>query len=361
MALVKCKECGKEISKKAKKCPHCGAPVKRTSILTWLVAIIFGLWLIGFIASNDTTTPRSTTSSVASSTSSPQKKVSTPSMPPQCIAGSVKTGKKYNVVGSGINVRSGPGTNHDKIINQKATSILKKTQYITIDDSTIVFEECTNGEWSYIRVLEPDWLRDSHRGWVHGKFLDKGQLPPSADKYERKISSYALSPYTKQGYPKTIAKYGSRLSEIEKFRRKAAEMAIDSGKCDFVEMVELSDKKSSLKHLHFWVDCRNKQRIYLDEFQIAGKGQVLTEEDKSWTKESAIAACQQAIKDRALIPSEVDIHTILGTTFYKAPTTHNVVLNMSFDAKNALGVELPYMATCHFEPGEVGTIDIKRR
>lgn len=53
---------------------------------------------------------------------------------------------------------------------------------------------------------------------------------------------------------------------------------------------------------------------------------------------------------RVLIPSEVDIHTILGTFFYKAPTTHNVVLRMDFDAKNAPGVESPYTATRHFAP-----------
>lgn len=28
MALVKCRECGKEISDTAKKCVHCGAPLK---------------------------------------------------------------------------------------------------------------------------------------------------------------------------------------------------------------------------------------------------------------------------------------------------------------------------------------------
>lgn len=28
MALIKCTECGKEISQKAKTCPSCGAPVK---------------------------------------------------------------------------------------------------------------------------------------------------------------------------------------------------------------------------------------------------------------------------------------------------------------------------------------------
>lgn len=270
------------------------------------------------------------------------------------------TGKKYNVLGSGINVRKGPGTSFEKIINKKATSILKTTQYISIDDTTTVFEECTKDGWSWIRVIDPDWLQDSHRGWVASKYLDKGQ-DVGGDKYARKISSSALSPYTQKGYPKTIAKYGSRLSEIESLRRKAAEMAVDSGKCDYVLMSELSDSKSSLSHLHFWVDCKNKQRIYLDEFQIKKGSQVLTQEEKSWNETSALSACKKAIKSRALIPSEVDIHTILGTSFYKAPTTHNVVLRMDFDAKNALGTEMPYTATCHFEPGEVGTIDIQPR
>lgn len=30
MALIKCKECGKEVSTSAKNCPSCGAPVKKT-------------------------------------------------------------------------------------------------------------------------------------------------------------------------------------------------------------------------------------------------------------------------------------------------------------------------------------------
>ena len=47
MALVKCEECGKEISTKAKKCPNCGAPQKKkkkygcgTLILVAFLALI---------------------------------------------------------------------------------------------------------------------------------------------------------------------------------------------------------------------------------------------------------------------------------------------------------------------------------
>jgi hypothetical protein len=176
-----------------------------------------------------------------------------------------------------------------------------------------------------------------------------------------RIAEYAIIPYTEKTYPKLVAKYKSRLQEIEKYRRKAAEMALDSGKCDCVEVVELSDSKSTLNHLVFWVDCRNHERIYLNEDQIDKGSRVLTQTEKSWTEKEAVAACRAAIKARSLIPNMVDFHEILGTSFQKAPTTGNAIVKMDFEASNALGVKIPYTAICHFEPGEVGQIDIKPR
>ena len=32
MALIKCRECGKEVSDKAKKCVHCGCPIEKENI-----------------------------------------------------------------------------------------------------------------------------------------------------------------------------------------------------------------------------------------------------------------------------------------------------------------------------------------
>jgi hypothetical protein len=52
MALKKCKECGEEISKKAKECPKCGSPQKkRTSFLTWFITIFLALFLYAYFAS----------------------------------------------------------------------------------------------------------------------------------------------------------------------------------------------------------------------------------------------------------------------------------------------------------------------
>ena len=54
MALKKCKECGKEVSTKAKECPSCGAPVKSSSsvgCLTVIGIIFIIIVIIGLISS----------------------------------------------------------------------------------------------------------------------------------------------------------------------------------------------------------------------------------------------------------------------------------------------------------------------
>lgn len=43
MALVNCRECGKEISKRAHACPHCGYKLRRTRLVTWLGTIFVAI------------------------------------------------------------------------------------------------------------------------------------------------------------------------------------------------------------------------------------------------------------------------------------------------------------------------------
>lgn len=50
MAIIKCRECGKEISTQADKCPHCGAKRKKIKLWLWiplgLVVAFFGFGAI---------------------------------------------------------------------------------------------------------------------------------------------------------------------------------------------------------------------------------------------------------------------------------------------------------------------------
>jgi len=62
MALVKCKECGEQISNKAKTCPKCGAaPPKKTSAFTWIVALFFGAIIFAAMQGSDTSSTSRTT------------------------------------------------------------------------------------------------------------------------------------------------------------------------------------------------------------------------------------------------------------------------------------------------------------
>ena len=52
MALIKCKECGKEISEDARKCPYCGCPkytVKMSKKAMIILRVIGIIILVGFI------------------------------------------------------------------------------------------------------------------------------------------------------------------------------------------------------------------------------------------------------------------------------------------------------------------------
>lgn len=54
MSLIDCKECGKKISRDAKACPNCGAEMpKRTSAITWVVALFFVATIGTMISANN--------------------------------------------------------------------------------------------------------------------------------------------------------------------------------------------------------------------------------------------------------------------------------------------------------------------
>ncbi len=105
----------------------------------------------------------------------------------------------------------------------------------------------------------------------------------SLDKYRNRIGPSGLWPYTMKGYPETVTKYKTRLKEIEHFRRRTAEMVLDSRKCKFIEFVELS-LKSPINNLTFFADCRNGHRVFLNEKEIAKGKKVMTQADRSWNK-----------------------------------------------------------------------------
>ena len=195
----------------------------------------------------------------------------------------------------------------------------------------------------------------------HNNELGKAESHPSSRKAI--ISEYALTPYTQGQYPKLFEAFGSRISDIERFRRAAAEKVASSSTCDRIDVVEVSQERSSLADLHFFLDCGNGTRFRFSESELVDTTiPALSETDKAWSESNTRSACEDLIRNNATIPATVKIHRFMGTSTYKAPSSGNVVVTMDFDAKNAFGTQIGYQAKCYFKPGiAVGTVEINQR
>jgi len=90
----------------------------------------------------------------------------------------------YNVEGERIILRSGPGENFDKIINKKASALLKEDHYTEVDYTVKVIILDSKDGWSKIKVTEPDYLSKSHVGWMPTEHIVKENKPERIGRLE---------------------------------------------------------------------------------------------------------------------------------------------------------------------------------
>lgn len=79
-----------------------------------------------------------------------------------------------------------PSLTSAKLINKKATQVLGETHYLSVDSSCRVLITDINEEWCKVLVWEPEWLRNSHIGWVKKDVID---LPCPNSKEEQKLEN----------------------------------------------------------------------------------------------------------------------------------------------------------------------------
>ncbi|MEJ2182731.1 MAG: SH3 domain-containing protein [Nitrospirota bacterium] len=143
MALKKCKECGHEISSKAKRCPNCGAPLKKgigcgTAFLIIILAAIF----IPYLIAKNYEYPETETTNVGSTYKSTGESKPT-------------RGKRY--AHQTINIRSGRGTDF------KVVGSLRRGEKVEVADS----------ENGWIAVYK----NGDKKGFVYEKLLKSYPLP----------------------------------------------------------------------------------------------------------------------------------------------------------------------------------------
>lgn len=81
------------------------------------------------------------------------------------------------------------------------------------------------------------------------------------------FSAYAVPWYDPVNLPPHVKAYETRMVDIEKFRRMAAQKVLGNGQCQRVEADELSPK-SSPESLVFMINCSSGATYYLNEADL---------------------------------------------------------------------------------------------
>ena len=167
----------------------------------------------------------------------------------------------------------------------------------------------------------------------------------------QKISPHAVIPITQKSYPKLYAAWGaSGVKQINDSMPLAANKAAASPECDKVDLVEISQNRSTPgKKIVFFVDCANQKRFYIEDSELKTTTPVQSQTGKmaALSDTQATSDCESAIKSKLTNP--LTFNRQFGTTsVYRAPTTGNVVVQFTFESKNNLGAKLPSNARCVF-------------
>ncbi len=250
-----------------------------------------------------------------------------------CGSSSTKTGKAYKINGSEINARKGPGTNFNKVVNQQATKIFKKTHYITVDYSVTVVEECSQGKWSKIRVTNPSYLSQSHRGWITSKFLRGKKVDSSGKELFTEADFY----FDKKTHPyKNII-----ISGVNKIHR-------ENSRCKDIDASSayISSTKGSKSNPVFYVTCRKESmafNVYFSKSDV--KYDKKFKAKRHIDKSRATNLCENYAKSKASHPSTVDFSRIMDLSIYETPNGRTRVTS-TFTAKNSFNFELKHKISC---------------
>lgn len=177
------------------------------------------------------------------------------------------------------------------------------------------------------------------------------------------ILESAFSPLTKSDAPKLYKQWGKMgFDRINKATEAAVQITATSPKCDSVFLSGYSfDRSTPKKEFSVFVDCSNGERFYYTEAetQNAATGPTALSEGLEQVRDSdALKSCQELVKSKLNFPSTMDV-SLWSSEVTRAQYGINVTL--SFEAKNALGNELPYVAYCTVSVEKAELLSIKGR
>lgn len=161
------------------------------------------------------------------------------------------------------------------------------------------------------------------------------------------IAENAVLLITQKSYPNTYKAWGEKgIERINALMQPAAEIVASSPGCDRVELLELSNQRSSPPdNIVFFADCANGKRFFITEREILEKRQVVSQNDKSgWFKEQQLLEiCKAAVEGRILAPC-----VLKSTSVYRAVAGRTVV-TVEFTAVDGTLAGSTNVARCYFD------------
>lgn len=149
-----------------------------------------------------------------------------------------------------INIKTGASTNLDQ---EEQKQQLQQQQQEQKQTQEQIEEEQAKQKLEKLK-------QDSKNESAKNQFLIKS----SPDKF----SAFAIPPYNYDSLSNLVKEYQSRLPDIERFRRQAADKAFSTKQCNRVESVELSSK-SAQSALVFSVDCSSGKNFTYSEQELS--------------------------------------------------------------------------------------------
>lgn len=145
-----------------------------------------------------------------------------------------------------INIKTGGSTSTDAL-DQEKLAVEQKNKDIKFEQEQLLKKQTQ---------LKQDTMSESAKN----QFLIKNN--------PEKYSAFSIPPYVLDQLSDLVKNYQSRLPDIERLRRQAAEKALASGQCTRVEASELHGK-STKKSLVFSIDCSSGKNFHFTEQELA--------------------------------------------------------------------------------------------
>ena len=176
------------------------------------------------------------------------------------------------------------------------------------------------------------------------------------------IAEHAIPDITRSGYPKTWKTWGEDgVARIEALQRAAAKTVARNQRCDRVEIVALSNSRSTPPDRPVvFVDCANRERFYITESDVGDVVRSQSDKADDVSEGDAVSACTQALQRELAVPGSLD-RDFWSLSARRSKTLGNWVVQFDFTASNALGVDLPHTARCVMTPAGQTDVTMTRR